>query len=88
MYPRIISTTLRDFITAGKVLVYIDDCLILSDTVDEGLQTLKEVLSTLTEAGFSINQKKCSFLCTEIEYLGRIIGNGEVRPHLIKLKPL
>lgn len=87
-YQRIISTTLRDFIKSGKVLVYIDDCLILSDTVDGGLHTLREVLSTLTQAGFSINLKKCSFMCTEIEYLGRVISNGEVRPSPDKVKAL
>lgn len=87
-YQRIISTALHDFITSGKVLVYIDDCLILSNTVDEGLQTLDAVLSTLIKAGFSINQKKCSFLCTEIEYLGRVIANGEVRPSPDKIKAL
>lgn len=88
VYQRIISTTLRDFITSGKVLVYIDDCLTLSDTIDEGLQILKEVLATLTGAGFSINLKKCSFLCTEIEYLGRVISNGEVRPAPSKVTAL
>lgn len=88
VFQRIISTTLRDFIASGKVLVYIDDVLILHDTVDEGLQILKEVLATLTKAGFSINLRKCSFMCTEIEYLGRVVSNGEVRPAMSKVYAL
>lgn len=88
VYQRIISKTLQDLISKGKVLVYIDDCLILTSSVEEGLKILREVLSTLTMAGFSINLKKCSFLCTEIEYLGRVISNGEVRPAPGKIQAL
>lgn len=88
VFQRIISQTLREFINAGKVLVYIDDCLILHSSVEEGLQTLREVLSTLTEAGFSINLRKCSFLCTEVEYLGRVVSNGEIRPSSSKVQAL
>lgn len=88
IYQRIISKTLQKQISEGRVLVYIDDCLILSSSIQEGLETLHEVLKTLTEAGFSLNLKKCSFLCTEIEYLGRVIANGEVRPSASKVQAL
>lgn len=80
VYQRIISKTLKALIDTGRVLTYIDDVLILSDTVDDGLTMLRQVLTTLTAAGFSINLKKCAFLETEIEYLGRLISQGQVRP--------
>lgn len=80
VYQRIISKTLKTLIDAGKVLTYIDDVLLMSNSVEEGLDTLKEVLQTLKTAGFSINLKKCTFLDSEIEYLGRLIGHGQVRP--------
>lgn len=67
VYQRIGNETLRRFIEAGQVLVYIDDVLIMSMTVSEGIKLLREVLQTLTEAGFSINLRKCSFLTTEVE---------------------
>jgi hypothetical protein len=88
VYQRLISHTLRKFIDEGKVLVYIDDCLIIHESIEEGLRTLNEVLATLTKAGFSINLKKCSFMCTKIEYLGRVISNGEVRPSRTKIQAL
>lgn len=88
VYQKIISNTLRSFIDSGKVLVYIDDILIPSMTVQEGLQTLCEVLTTLTEAGFSVNLKKCVFLSEEIEYLGRTIANGQVKPSKHKVDAL
>lgn len=88
VYQRIIAKTLREFIESGDILVYIDDVLILSKTVDQGLVLLRKVLDTLTSAGFSINLKKCSFLATEIEYLGRTISEGQVRPSHEKVRAL
>lgn len=60
-------------INEGNVLVYVDDVLLLSNTVHEGIELLRKVLRILTIAGFSINLAKCSFLVTEVEYLGRLI---------------
>ncbi|KAL4709763.1 hypothetical protein ACJJTC_004599 [Scirpophaga incertulas] len=88
VYQRIISKTLRKFIDSGNVLVYIDDVLLLSMTPEQGLDLLREVLTALTNAGFSINLRKCSFLVTEIEYLGRTISEGQVRPSHDKIKAL
>lgn len=88
VYQRIISDTLRPFIDSGKALVYIDDVLLLSDTVTEGLSLLDSVLKTLTNAGFSINLRKCVFLTTQVEYLGRTISEGQVRPSDRKIDAL
>ncbi|CAK1599037.1 unnamed protein product [Parnassius mnemosyne] len=88
VYQRIITKTLREFIEPGDILVYIDDVLILSKTIKQGLDLLRDVLTTLTQAGFSINLKKCSFLSREIEYLGRCISEGQVRPSRNKVKAL
>lgn len=88
IFQRIISNTLRKFIELGSVVVYIDDVMLLSANVDEGLELLRDVLDTLTRAGFSINVHKCSFLCTEVEYLGRIISNGVVKPSKSKIEAL
>ncbi|CAF4832287.1 unnamed protein product [Pieris macdunnoughi] len=88
VYQRIINNTLRKFIEAGNVLVYIDDVLIVSMSIDDGISLLRDVLKTLTEAGFSVNLRKCSFLTTKIEYLGRDISHGQVRPSLHKIEAL
>lgn len=88
VYQRIISDTLRPFIDAGQVLVYVDDVMLISDTVMAGLSLLDSVLETLTKAGFSINLRKCAFLTTEVEYLGRTIGKGQVRPSVHKINAL
>lgn len=88
VYQRIINDTLRDLINEGNVLVYVDDVLLLSNTVDEGIRLLHRVLKTLTQAGFSVNLRKCSFLVNEVEYLGRVVTEGQVRPSQRKVEAL
>jgi hypothetical protein len=88
VYQRITSDTLKNLIETGKILVYFDDVFILSNSIVEGFVNLQQVLKTLTEAGFSLNLSKCSFLSTKIEYLGRSIGQGQVQPSTLKIKAL
>lgn len=69
-------------------LVYLDDILIPSKTVEEGIESLKKVLVALKTAGFSLNIAKCKFLQTTIEYLGREISIEGVRPDPRKIQAL
>lgn len=54
-----------------------DDILIASESVEENLITLEEVLLVLKKYRFELNYEKCLFLKTEIEFLGYVIsGEG------------
>lgn len=87
VFQRAINNSLKK-LNDDKILVYMDDVLSASETVDEGLARLDNLLMTLTEAGFSFNFKKCSFMKTRIEYLGFVISSGEVRPNPRKIEAL
>lgn len=87
VFQRAINAALKLHIDKS-VLIYIDDVIIFSESVEQGLQQLEQVLDALEKAGFSLNVKKCKFLQTEIEYLGRIISNGQVRPSPGKVQAL
>lgn len=87
VFQRAISTALKFFIDTF-VLIYIDDIVIYSESPEQGLENLKLVLDTLHKTGFSLNVNKCKFLHTEIEYLGRIISNGQVSPSTGKVQAL
>jgi hypothetical protein len=64
----------REFI--GKfMVVYLDDILIFSKTKDEHLRHLAIVMRKLQQEKLLINLKKCSFLQTELIYLG-FVENG------------
>ena len=43
-------------------LIYIDDIIIFSQSVDEHLVHLEEVFRRLRDANVKLNPKKCSFL--------------------------
>jgi len=69
---------LQPLIREDKAIVYIDDVLIPSETVDENLSSLKDVLVLLIKYGFSLNFNKCQFLKKRIEFLGYIISREGV----------
>ncbi|WVZ83016.1 hypothetical protein U9M48_030205 [Paspalum notatum var. saurae] len=59
------------------ILVFMDDILIYSNTLDEHMRLLKEVFEILRVNQFYLKGSKCSFLRQEVEYLGHIIsGQG------------
>lgn len=63
-----------------KVLIYLDDILVPSSTVQEGLDVLEKVLKIFQEANLKLNIKKCKFFETSIEYLGYEISENGVKP--------
>jgi len=59
------------------VLVFMDDILIYSATLEEHLALLLHVFDILRANQFYLKHSKCSFMQIEVEYLGHIIsGKG------------
>ena len=52
------------------VAVYIDDILISSQSMEEHLCHIAQVLEQLHTAGLKLKPGKCYFLCQRVEYLG------------------
>ena len=55
-------------------LVYLDDVISFSGTVTEALARLEEVLGRLSNFGLQLKVKKCTFMQTEVVFLGHIVG--------------
>lgn len=70
------------------LLVYIDDLLIPFTNIEEGHSYLHLTLSALSEAGFTINLKKCKFFVKEIKYLGHHLSEKGVSPSDDKISAL
>ncbi|KMQ91613.1 hypothetical protein RF55_8496 [Lasius niger] len=77
-FQKRIVQILQPFIREDKILVYIDDILIASRSVEENLNVLREVLLTLRKYGFELNFAKCKFLKKKIEFLGYIISRDQI----------
>ena len=68
-------------------LIYLDDIVILSSTIEEHLTRLGEILHRLQEAGLKLKPSKCKFLHKQLmKYLGHVVSAGGVEcdPDLTK----
>lgn len=61
-------------------LAYLDDIIVFSQTTDEHLRDLKNVLGALVSAGFRLQPKKCHIAADSIKYLGHIIDGRSATP--------
>lgn len=75
-FQKHIVQILQSLIREDKVIIYIDDILIATNSVESNLETLHETLIKLKQYGFELNVKKCQFLRKEIEYLGYMVSQN------------
>ena len=61
------------------VLVFLDDILIYSKTLEEHRRHVAEVLSRLRAAKLFAKESKCELFQTEVEFLGHHVGRDGVR---------
>jgi hypothetical protein len=87
--PATFQTMMNDIfhieIKQGHVLIYLDDILILDRELDQHHKHVREVIQQLRENQLYLKPEKCEFDQTEIEYLGVIVGNRQVRMDPVKV---
>jgi hypothetical protein len=72
-------------INNGQVIVYIDDVLIFSKTLREHHAQVRRVMQIFRNNKLYLNLNKCTFDEQETEYLGVIVGHGQVRMDPVKV---
>jgi len=60
-------------------LVYLDDIIVFSQSAGEHVEHLREVFAALCGAGVSLKAKKCDLFQDEVEYVGHIVGRGQLQ---------
>ena len=59
-------------------MVYLDDILIFTRTLEEHRKVVRRVLEILQQHNLSLKPEKCEFKKTSIEYLGVVISHNSV----------
>ena len=70
----------------SRCLVYLDDVISFSGSVTEALAQLDEVLCQLSNFGLQLKAKKCTFMQTEVIFLGHIVGRTGLACDTAKLE--
>ena len=72
-FQNMMNEVLRDLLDLG-VVVYIDDILIYSESIEQHHHLVKEVLSRLQANGLAGSLEKCEWNQRKVEFLGYIIS--------------
>jgi len=75
----------NDLIMEGVVVVYLDDILIFTETLEEHWRVTRRVMELLWKNNLFLKPKKCEFEKTEVEYLGVIISQNSVKMDPVKV---
>ena len=84
-FQRMIDTALRGLINK-HCFAYLDDIIIIGQSMKEHNQDLAIVLQRLRELVLKIQPDKCEFLKPELEYLGHIVTAEGVKPNPKKIE--
>lgn len=85
-FQNLMNNIFHDLILEGKVLVYLDDILIFTKTLEEHRQITACVLQILRHHRLYLKPEKCTFEQTQIEYLGLIISENEIQMDPVKIQ--
>lgn len=86
VFARFVQKIFRDLIRVEKILVYFDDFLIATETLDEHLIILREVFQTAGRYWLTFKLSKCAFAQSEVNYLGYCVSVEGIRPSDYKIE--
>ncbi len=71
-----------------EVLVFLDDLIVFSKSLEEHEKRLISVLNRLRDSGLKLSPEKCCFFQTSVRYLGHIVSRNGVETDPEKVKAL
>src|SRR4051794_31150171 len=60
-------------------LVYVDDIIVYSPTMEQHVKDLEKVFKCLQAFGWSLKISKCRFGFKELDFLGHTVSHGQVK---------
>lgn len=86
-FQRLMEKCMTD-INLKEVLVFLDDLIVFSSTLEEHETRLIHVLERLREYGLKLSPDKCRFFQTSVHYLGHIVSREGVKTDPEKVESL
>lgn len=83
-FQRVMDNVLRG-LQNDICLVYLDDIIVFSTSLQEHMVNLEKVFQRLRESNFKIQMDKSEFLKLETAYLGHVISKDGVKPNPDKI---
>ena len=68
------------------LVLYLDDIVVFSKTVDQHITDLETVLGRLEQSGLKLKTKKCQFFSKEVTILGHTVSQNGIKPDLTKIE--
>lgn len=79
MFPAMMNDIFRDLISAGHIIIYMDDILIFTDDIATHCLITWQVIQILLDNNLSLKLEKCVSEVEEVKYLGVIIAHGTMQ---------
>ena len=84
-FQTMMNDIFRELIMEGVVVVYLDDILIFTETLEEHRSVTRRVMELLQKHKLFLKPDKCEFEKTTVEYLGVVISHNSVEMDLVKV---
>lgn len=84
-FQRIMEDLLQDF-TWENVVIYLDDVLLFSQTMEQHVQDLKKLLEVIEKSGLKLNPGKCQVAVQEVDCLGHHLSKHGLSPSSEKVE--
>ena len=78
MFQGMMNDILRDMINEGKVVTFVDDVLIGTETEKEHDELVEEVLKQLEENDLYVKPEKCAWKVQKVNFLGVVMDQGKI----------
>jgi RNase H-like domain found in reverse transcriptase len=81
------DTIFREEVASGDVIIYMDNILIATTgSIIQHYNKVAQILKKLQDNNLFLKPEKCQFHKQEVEYLGIIVGKGQVKMDPVKVK--
>jgi len=86
IFQAMMNELLRDLINTEKVVAFIDDMIVGTETEEGHEELVAEVIKRLEENDLYIKLEKCRWKMREVEFLGVVIGLEGIKMEKEKVK--